>query len=118
MREGSDGVGPLPGYGVGRGQVDQYGVDGWKRMIDEESLWQPLGTNEGDGYGEGTRRLRVLAQCKAESKPLSTRYVREMEGVMAHFHGETTTLYMYKEVGLTSRSRRSTRTASIRSHWT
>lgn len=30
----------------------------------------------------GRRRLRVLAQCKAESKPLGPHYIREMEGVL------------------------------------
>jgi hypothetical protein len=30
----------------------------------------------------GRRRVRVLAQCKAESKPLGPHYIREMEGVL------------------------------------
>lgn len=30
----------------------------------------------------GRRRIRVLAQCKAESKPLGPHYIREMEGVL------------------------------------
>lgn len=35
------------------------------------------------------RRLRVLAQCKAEKKPMGPKYVREMEGVMyRHTHAD------------------------------
>lgn len=76
----------LPGYG--RGGDDQYSAkEGWKRGMDEER--SPL--------EDGLRRLRVLGQCKAERKPLSTRYVREMEGVMAHFHG-TSALFSFLDL--------------------
>lgn len=33
------------------------------------------------------RRIRVIAQCKAEAKPLGPRAVRELEGVMANLGG-------------------------------
>lgn len=35
----------------------------------------------------GARRLRVVAQCKAEKNALNGRAVRELEGVLAHIHG-------------------------------
>ncbi|GJE86421.1 hypothetical protein PsYK624_025010 [Phanerochaete sordida] len=34
----------------------------------------------------GHRRLRVLAQCKAESKKMGPKYIREMEGVLHRYH--------------------------------
>jgi len=67
-----------PGWGIMTD--DQFGVDGWRRADTPEDL----GSLDDEG---GWRRLRVLAQCKAEGKQLGTRAVREMEGVMAHFHG-------------------------------
>ncbi|EJD05395.1 uncharacterized protein FOMMEDRAFT_77750 [Fomitiporia mediterranea MF3/22] len=40
-----------------------------------------------DGVGIPRRRIRVLAQCKAERKKLGPNYVREMEGVLhRHLH--------------------------------
>ena len=36
---------------------------------------------------EDVRRLRVVVSCKAEGKALSAKHVREVEGVVAHFHG-------------------------------
>jgi hypothetical protein len=51
--------------------------------------WLPFaGSNPGalpDPHGLLRRRLRVLAQCKAEKKKFSPKYVREMEGVW-HLH--------------------------------
>lgn len=67
----------VPGWG--KGGDDQYGRDGWSEAINNSVQ---------DEQDEGMRRIRVLAQCKAESKPLSSRPIREMEGVLAHFHGE------------------------------
>ena len=66
--------------GWGLASRDQYGVDGWKRPGTPEEL----GSLDDEG---GWRRIRVLAQCKAEGKQLGTRALRELEGVMAHFHG-------------------------------
>ncbi|WWC65766.1 uncharacterized protein I303_108388 [Kwoniella dejecticola CBS 10117] len=38
---------------------------------------------------EGTRRIRVIAQCKAEKKRLGPRAIRELEGVMANLRSRT-----------------------------
>jgi hypothetical protein len=65
----------LAGYGLN--QPDQFGADGWTSLQGQEHS-----TDD-----DAVQRLRVLAQCKAGTKPVGTRYVREMEGVMAHFHG-------------------------------
>ena len=52
--------------------------------------WLPFATNPHSAHHPGAlsdsdglprRRLRVLAQCKAEKKKFSPKYVREMEGV-------------------------------------
>ena len=48
--------------------------------------WLPFATESNPGalpdpHGLLRRRLRVLAQCKAEKKKFSPKYVREMEGV-------------------------------------
>ena len=48
--------------------------------------WLPFATEPAPGalpdpHGLLRRRLRVLAQCKAEKKKFSPKYVREMEGV-------------------------------------
>jgi len=40
--------------------------------------WLPLS----DPSAPGRRRIRVIAQCKAEKKKTSPKYVREMEGVL------------------------------------
>jgi hypothetical protein len=45
--------------------------------------WWTIPSREGQAKS-GLRRLRVVAQCKAESKPLGPRAVRELEGVMAN----------------------------------
>jgi hypothetical protein len=43
-----------------------------------------------EGEGRRRRRIRVIAQCKAEGKPLGPKYVREMEGVLfRHMHERT-----------------------------
>lgn len=41
------------------------------------------------------RRLRVLAQCKAERKALGPRTVRELEGVMAHQRGMAVPVFSF-----------------------
>lgn len=58
--------------------------------------WLPASTSPSNGgdpdfaadaAGIYRRRIRVLAQCKAERKKLGPNYVREMEGVLhRHFH--------------------------------
>lgn len=65
---------PLPGWG--RSQEDIQSAEHQIRLAMEKEKENPI------------RRIRVLAQCKAEMKALSSRPVREMEGVMAHFHGK------------------------------
>ncbi|KAJ3485471.1 hypothetical protein NLI96_g4940 [Meripilus lineatus] len=48
--------------------------------------WWWLPTSEEALHQDHThrRRIRVLAQCKAEKKKISPKYVREMEGVLLH----------------------------------
>ncbi|KII91181.1 hypothetical protein PLICRDRAFT_51358 [Plicaturopsis crispa FD-325 SS-3] len=53
--------------------------------IDLQGWWwlPPLDRPSGEhGADTGRRRLRVLAQCKAEKKKMGPNYVREMEGVL------------------------------------
>ncbi|KII91179.1 hypothetical protein PLICRDRAFT_173071 [Plicaturopsis crispa FD-325 SS-3] len=53
--------------------------------IDLQGWWwlPPLDRPSGErGADTGRRRLRVLAQCKAEKKKKGPNYVREMEGVL------------------------------------
>ena len=56
------------------GGIDLQGW--WWLPTDEASLESDI---------RGHRRLRILAQCKAEAKKLSPKYIREMEGVL-HRH--------------------------------
>lgn len=83
----------LPGWGMGGN--DQYTAEGWRREQDNLALAQGVEKEAEDA----TRRLRVLAQCKAEGKACSGRVVRELEGVMAHFHGTSTFLAGQKHSG-------------------
>jgi len=69
----------MPGWGMGGS--DQFTKEGW---TGQEGVDGVVGQVE-----DTARRLRVLAQCKAEGKACSGRVVRELEGVMAHFHGES-----------------------------
>ncbi|KAF7350498.1 hypothetical protein MVEN_01355400 [Mycena venus] len=51
--------------------------------------WLPLSESEAGTISKGPavnrRRLRVLAQCKAEKRKASPKYVREMEGVLHRY---------------------------------
>jgi hypothetical protein len=47
--------------------------------------WWWLPTNGSSAVNAPRRRLRVLAQCKAEKKKTSPKYVREMEGVLHRY---------------------------------
>ena len=62
---------PLPGLPVSKGHLAAS-------MMNPTKVTE-LGRNIADA---GRRRVRVLAQCKAESKPLGPHYIREMEGVL------------------------------------
>lgn len=52
----------------------------------------------------GRRRVRVLAQCKAESKPLGPHYIREMEGVLYGYLASLAQRSSHHEVVLDSRT--------------
>jgi hypothetical protein len=60
--------------GKGDGGVDMLG---W--------WWVPELLQDASVMGE-RRRIRVLAQCKAEKKKIGPKYVRELEGVLHRFH--------------------------------
>ena len=67
----------------------------WEQpKIPEHREDEALAQDFTDGFEFGSpdrqdwRRLRVLAQCKAERRPLAAKTVRELEGVMGHFNGE------------------------------
>jgi hypothetical protein len=63
------------------------GIDlmGWWWLPAPESLPSDLQNQNASGSGPNRRRLRVLAQCKAEKKKASPKYVREMEGVLHRY---------------------------------
>lgn len=68
--------------GAGDGGVD---LRGWWDL----PLWARTSGNDGQNAASTpARRIRVIAQCKAESKTMGPRAVRELEGVMAHLRGE------------------------------
>ncbi|KAG0696407.1 hypothetical protein DFH29DRAFT_1082884 [Suillus ampliporus] len=46
----------------------------------------------------GGKRIRILAQCKAEKKKFSPNYVREMEGVW-HMHTQSRSTTLVSELG-------------------
>jgi hypothetical protein len=48
--------------------------------------WLPSNDSTVHRSTRGYRRFRVLAQCKAEAKKLSPKYIREMEGVLHRFN--------------------------------
>ncbi|KZO98475.1 hypothetical protein CALVIDRAFT_511894 [Calocera viscosa TUFC12733] len=50
--------------------------------------------------GEPRRRIRVIAQCKAESKKMGPNYVREMEGVLHTLNATAAHLLAEREEGL------------------
>ena len=50
--------------------------------------WLPSDDSTSYDLMQGHRRLRVLAQCKAEAKKLSPKYIREMEGVLHRFNAD------------------------------
>lgn len=54
--------------------------------------WSPYATNETDAHAH--ERIRVIAQCKAESRALGPSVVREMEGTLlrATWEAKTTAL--------------------------
>lgn len=55
----------------------------WLPAIHQARLNEPtLLPTDGHSNLVGRRRVRVLAQCKAEKQKMGTAYVREMEGVM------------------------------------
>lgn len=66
---------------------DTLGAGPSRRRASSTSLDSPVGGGEASGR-EAWRRLRVVAQCKAEKKGLGPRAVRELEGVVAHLEGE------------------------------
>ncbi|EGO03547.1 hypothetical protein SERLA73DRAFT_149816 [Serpula lacrymans var. lacrymans S7.3] len=55
-------------------------------------LWKPLDPLAVDELSQ-RRRIRVLAQCKAERKKFSPNYVREMEGVLYRHMATTPTTH-------------------------
>ncbi|KAL1746022.1 hypothetical protein HDZ31DRAFT_62585 [Schizophyllum fasciatum] len=52
--------------------------------------WLPLASDEPHPNPHTRRRIRVLAQCKAEKKKIGPNYVREMEGVLYQYHHDKT----------------------------
>lgn len=48
---------------------------------------QPPGLAKDGTPGRRIAPLRIIGQCKAESKPQGARVVREMEGVLGHLSG-------------------------------
>ncbi|KIP09901.1 hypothetical protein PHLGIDRAFT_59943, partial [Phlebiopsis gigantea 11061_1 CR5-6] len=50
--------------------------------------WLPAENSSLYDHPNGYRRLRVLVQCKRESKKLGPKYIRELEGVL-HRYGAT-----------------------------
>lgn len=60
--------------GKGDGGVDMLG---W--------WWLPYASNSASTVDQ-RRRIRVLAQCKAEKKKTGPKYVRELEGVLHRYH--------------------------------
>ncbi len=59
--------------GKGDGGIDMVG---W--------WWVPC--VESDSSSHRRRRIRVIAQCKAEKKKVGPKYIRELEGVLHRFH--------------------------------
>lgn len=78
--------------------------------------WLPTDSTTSTHSTQQHRRLRVLAQCKAEVKKASPKYVREMEGVL-HVAG---TSHMeegaYPTVGLLISSSSFSKLALLRAH--
>lgn len=66
--------------GKADGGIDLQGW--WWLPTDDSSLQIQSGI-------PGHRRLRVLAQCKAEAKKMSPKYIREMEGVLLRYTSVT-----------------------------
>ena len=64
--------------GRGDGGIDLLG---WWWVPGGEALEGDGGSFEGE-FGKERRRIRVIAQCKAEKKKLGPGYVRELEGVV------------------------------------
>ncbi|KAF9447684.1 hypothetical protein P691DRAFT_801934 [Macrolepiota fuliginosa MF-IS2] len=60
--------------GKGDGGVDMFG---W--------WWIPDASKDASISGR-RRRIRVIAQCKAEKKKIGPKYVRELEGVLHRYH--------------------------------
>ncbi|KAL1679597.1 hypothetical protein EV122DRAFT_251146 [Schizophyllum commune] len=68
------------------------GIDltGWWWLPHASDALQPRHTPNGDASQPQPfprRRIRVLAQCKAEKKKIGPNYVREMEGVLYQYRG-------------------------------
>ncbi|KAG1738125.1 uncharacterized protein EDB91DRAFT_1139112 [Suillus paluster] len=60
--------------------------------------WLPLSDSKSSPITLPRRRIRVLAQCKAEKKKFSPNYVREMEGVW-HMHTRASSTTPVSELG-------------------
>lgn len=85
-------------------QKNPSGASSISSQMEEEATALPSEFTAGfEGIGSvqpefgmiGLRRVKVVAQCKAESKKLSARAVRELEGVMGHMHGAFGSSHLY-----------------------
>lgn len=74
--------------GAGDGGVDLRGW--WTVPSSSTSSSDYSASSSRPKKPEPRQRLRVLGQCKAERKALGPRVVRELEGVMAHQRGRST----------------------------
>lgn len=66
--------------GKGDGGVD---LQGWWWLPDNRPASEAVSLQDVDGCSR--RRIRVLAQCKAERKKMGPNYIREMEGVLHRY---------------------------------
>ncbi|KAI9063518.1 hypothetical protein FKP32DRAFT_1571477 [Trametes sanguinea] len=66
--------------GRGDGGIDLQGW--WWLPVECLGLAAPSSSGIFDARGVARRRLRVIAQCKAEEKKIGPRYIRELEGTV------------------------------------
>ncbi|KAI0689350.1 hypothetical protein BC835DRAFT_259838 [Cytidiella melzeri] len=59
--------------------------------IDLQGWWWLPSHHDAEDHPSSRRRIRVLAQCKAEKKKIGPKYVREMEGVLHQFNSKADT---------------------------